>query len=141
MNIILRIRSCPEHRTCAGINTLDPSTRISGCVVRMCSIYRQVLLLSCCKNGDALRCFVAKDRVSVSRYLFIKKYGRESEINLRTCGGYIDGFSVTNMEVSCKTVGQLGGRIKVKDKPRMRSVSSKPVSKDINKTRKKKRNI
>ena len=106
------------------------------------------------KNGDALRCFVAKDRVSVSRYLFIKKYGRESEINLKTCGGYIDGFSVTNMGVRCKMVGQLGGSIKddnikvtspkhnrVKDKPRMRSISSKPVSKDINKTKKKRRNI
>ena len=107
-------------------------------------------------DGDALRCFVAKDRVSVSRYLFIKKNGKKGEINLRTCGGYIDGFtSGINMGVSCNMDKQLGGRfimtedntspnhnryIGVKDKPRMRSISSKPMSIDNNKTKKKRHN-
>ena len=49
-------------------------------------------------NGDAPRCFVAKDRVSVSRYLFIRGHGKDEEINLETSGGYIDGFdSAINM--------------------------------------------
>lgn len=42
-------------------------------------------------NGNAMRCFVAKDRVSVCRYLFIKRQGREQDINTQTYGGYLDG--------------------------------------------------
>jgi hypothetical protein len=57
-------------------------------------------------TGNASRCFVAKDRVSVSRYLFIRGFGKDSEINLSTSGGYIDGFnSDINMGWSQKLVG------------------------------------
>ena len=43
------------------------------------------------KSKNAPRCFVAKDRVSVCRYLFIRKQGVPDEINTTTSGGYIDG--------------------------------------------------
>jgi hypothetical protein len=41
------------------------------------------------ESGNALRCFVANDRVSVIRFLFIKKWGRENEINSKAFGGYV----------------------------------------------------
>ena len=61
------------------------------------------------KSKDAPRCFVAKDRVSVCRYLFIRKQGNRDEINETTSGGYIDGAdNLSNTGISYR-IPQLGG--------------------------------
>ena len=61
------------------------------------------------KNKNAPRCFVAKDRVSVCRYLFIRKQGDPNEINETTSGGYIDGAdNPSNTGVSYR-IPQRGG--------------------------------
>ena len=61
------------------------------------------------KSKNAPRCFVAKDRVSVCRYLFIRKQGDPNEINETTSGGYIDGAdNPSNTGVSYR-IPQRGG--------------------------------
>ena len=44
-------------------------------------------------NGNVPRCFVAKDRVSICRFIFMKQVGNKSEINTMAFGGYVDGAS------------------------------------------------
>jgi hypothetical protein len=64
-------------------------------------------------QGNVKRCFVAKDRVSVCRYLFIKKFGKNEEKNLMTNGGYIDGknndSNVMSGYIELRQVGRGGG--------------------------------
>ena len=68
-------------------------------------------------HGNALRCFVANDRVSVIRFLFIKRWGRKSEINEKAFGGYIlSGLSSgSNIGISNKVL-ITGGSNKVLNK-------------------------
>jgi hypothetical protein len=62
------------------------------------------------KDKNTPRCFVAKDRVSVCRYLFIRKQGDTNEINTTTSGGYIDGVdNKSNTGISYTTPQRGGG--------------------------------
>lgn len=60
-------------------------------------------------QGNVKRCFVAKDRVSVCRYLFIKKHGKNEEKNLMTNGGYIDGKN-NDSNIMSGYIGSQNGR-------------------------------
>ena len=63
-------------------------------------------------SKNAPRCFVAKDRVSVCRYLFIRKQGDPDEINTTTSGGYIDGAdNPSNIGISYKIIPKRGGSL------------------------------
>lgn len=51
-------------------------------------------------SGDVVRCFVAKDWVSVARFLFIKKYAETADVNQLSYGGYITIKPENNMEIT-----------------------------------------
>jgi hypothetical protein len=42
-------------------------------------------------DGNVPRCFVAKDRFSICRFIFMKQIGNKSDINTFAFGGYVDG--------------------------------------------------
>lgn len=55
-------------------------------------------------NYGAPRCFVANDRVSISRFLFIKKYGQKVQTNEKSFGGYVTKEKFAENNVCTKQI-------------------------------------
>ena len=71
-------------------------------------------------SGNAMRCFAANDRPSACRFIFLNKYGNDTQINTLSFGGYISNDEVittrTNGPVCMFNKIITGGSIKRKNK-------------------------
>jgi hypothetical protein len=96
-----------------------------------------VLPVSFHGNGDTIRCFMTNNRVSIARFLFLKKEGKKCQINQKSFGSYISFDNDTNLGISYNCIDEIqnGGTIKISQKNKLLSkLNYSSISK--NKTKK-----